>query len=496
MIKNRKMEEIVLNILMVLIGIIILDIPFGLEPVIFDDSPAYLAKQVIVGVVPGYPLFLSMNRVIFGGIYYLHAVVVWQILINLSASMLLIRCLRKKMALNLIESIIFFVLSFVPHAVFMPEGMSSRMVVTEALAFPLFYILIVYILKAVWEKKIKYGIIGLVIAVLLSLVRTQMMLTLVIPVCVIFYLMMIRPKSGQEYKYFFLKRAAIGICISMLLFVGAFFIYKQCNKLLQYGMVILNRISQNENADGTNEKYAAISDQSLLLEVSDQNIDVQGRGVFYAKMLIAAEYEDRELFEDPDLREFYEKLYDELLEKELILKSLDLDLLIADKIYGQQDNVYKESQRIAVQYGQSSASVVQIAETLFRHHPLRWLKSGLLQVPSGLISTVFFHKRAFYWFSYLITFIVYFSAFSAVIWGIKKKAPREVIEFVVLTILNNFLFVFATAIVHIDQQRYVVYGFSIFYMSLYCLLKPLVFDKIFDRGEKNAACRYDNYSGL
>lgn len=493
MIKNRKTEEVILNILMILIGIIILDIPFGLEAVMFDDSPAYLARQVIIGVVPGYPLFLSLNRAVFGEAYYLYAVVVWQILINLSASMLLIRYLRKKMALNLAESIMFFILSFVPHAVFMSEGMSSRMIVTEALAFPLFYILIVFMLKAVWERKIKYGIAGLVIAVLLSLVRTQMMLTLVIPICVIFYLIMIRPKSGQ--KYYFLKRATIGICISLLLFVGAFYAYKQCNKLLQYGMVNLNRPAQNEHENNLNETYISVSEEALL-DVSDQNIEAQGRGVFYAKMLFAAEYEDRELFDDRDLREFYEKLYDELLEKELLLNSLDKDLFIADRIYIKLEHVYRESLRIAGQYGQSSVSVVQIAETLFRHHPLRWLKSGLFQVPSGLISTVFFHKRAFYWFSYLITFLVYFSAFFSVIWGIKKKASRETIEFVVLTILNNFLFVFATSVVHIGLQRYVVYGFGIFYMSLYCLMKPFVFAKIFNRGEKNAACRYDNYSGL
>lgn len=493
MIKNEKAKEIILNIIMVLIGIIILDIPFGLEAIIFDDSRAYLARQVIIGVVPGYPLFLSLNRVVFGEMYYFQAVVVWQIVINLSASMLLIRCLRKKFALNMAESLLFYALSFIPHSVFMPEGMSSRMIVTEALAFPLFYILITFILEAIWKRKMKYGIVGLVISVFLSLVRTQMMLTMLIPVCTLFYLIIIRTEAGRKRNLF--MRAAIGVCISLLLFVGTFCIYKQCNKLFQYGLVALNRSSQNEYKDNSNEKYEAIEEHELL-DVSNQNIDAQGRGVFCAKMLLAAEYEDRELFEDRELSVFYEKLYNELLEKGLLLNSLDMDLLIADRIYGQQDNVYRESQRIAGKYGQSSVSVVQIAETLFRHHPLRWLKSGLLQVPSGLISTVFFHKRAFYWFSYLITFIVYFSAFSAVIWGIKKKAPREAIEFVVLTILNNILFVFATAIVHIDQQRYVVYGFGIFYMSLYCLLKPLVFDKIFDRGEKNAACRYDNYSGL
>lgn len=484
MIKNEKAKEIILNIMMVLIGIIILDIPFGLEAVIFDDSRAYLARQVIIGVVPGYPFFLSLNRVVFGEMHYLQVVVVWQIVINLLASMLLIRCLRKKFALNIAESLLFYTLSFVPHSVFMPEGMSTRMIVTEAFAFPLFYVLITCILEAVWKRKMKYGIMGLVISVFLSLVRTQMMLTMLIPVCIIFYLIMIRTEDERKLNIF--VRTAIGVCISLMMFVGAFCIYKQCNKLFQYGLVVLNSSSQNEYKDNSNEKYEPIAEEELL-NVSDQNIEAQGRGVFYAKMLIAAEYEDRELFEDRDLREFYEKLYNELLEKELILNSLDIDLLIADKIYGQQDNVYKESQRIAVQYGQNSTSVVHIAETLFRHHPLRWLKSGLLQVPSGLISTVFFHKRAFYWFSYLITFIVYFSAFSSVIWGIKKKAPKEAVEFVVLTILNNFLFVFATAIVHIDQQRYVVYGFGIFYMSLYCLLKPLVFARIFDRGEKKCS---------
>lgn len=493
MIKNRKTKAVVLNILMILIGIIILDIPFGLEPVIFDDSPAYLARQVVIGVVPGYPLFLSINRAVFGEMHYLQVVAVWQIVINLSASILLIRCLRKKFELNLFESIMFFILSFVPHAVFMPESMSSRMIVTEALAFPLFYILVICMLKAVWERKIKYGIAGLVIAVLLSLVRTQMMLTLVIPVCVIFYLMMIRMKSGQKDKFYFVKRAAIGICISLLLFIGAFCIYKQCNKLFQYGLVIVNKTSQNEYESNSDVQQETAQE---LTSVSGQNIDAQGRGVFCSKMIVAAEYEDKELFEDQNISKLYEELYNGLLKKGLLLNSLDLDLLVADRVFGQLDHVYRESQNIVREYGQNGQVLIQIAETLFRKHPLRWLKSGFLQVPSGLISTVFFHKREFYWFSYLVTFFVYFVSFFSTIWAIKKKIPREAIEFMIFTILISFLFVFATATAFIAQQRYVVYGFGIFYMALYCLLKPLVFVKIFERGEKNEACHYDNYSSI
>lgn len=493
MINNKKTEEAILNILMVLIGIIILDIPFGLEPVIFRDSNAYLAGYVIIGVVPGYQMFLSLNRIILGEANYLQVVVMWQIVFNLSASIMLIRCLRKKLELNIAESILFFLLSFVPHEVFMPEGMSSRMIVTEALAFPLFYVLVTCMLEAIWRKKIKYAITGMIIAILLSLVRTQMMLTLLIPICVIFYLIMIRSENGQKYHFF--KRAVIGICISLLLFVGAFCIYKQCNKLFQHGIIILNSSFQKKYEDNLSERPAEIAAIEHT-EVSDQNIEAQGNGVFCAKMIIAAEYEDKELFEDSNLSSIYEELYNGLLTKELLLNSLDIDLLIGDRVSNQLDNIYEESQNIARQCGQGGESVVQIAETLFRNHPLRWLKSGLLQVPGGLISTVFFHKREFYWFSYLITFLIYFAAFFSTIWAIKKKAPREAIEFMVFAILINFLFVLATTTVFVAQQRYVVYGFGIFYMALYCLMKPMIFARIFNRGEKNAACSYDNCSGL
>lgn len=476
MIKNKKTEAAVLYVLMVLIGVIILDIPFGLEPVMFDDSPAFL--QTKAGAVPmlGYPLFLSLNRRVFGEIHYLQIAVAWQIAFNLSGSILLIRCLRKKLALNMAESIMFYVLSFVPHTVFMPEGMSSRMIVTEALAFPLFYLLVICMVEAIWERKIKYGIIGLLIAILLLLVRTQLMLTLLIPVGVIFYLIVVRLETGKKYNLFL--RGVIGICASLLFFIGALCIYTRLDNLLRHGMVILNRPVQIEYEEEQNTKQEDAA-ATELTEASNQDINInsQGRGTFCSNMIFNAEYDDKELFADPDLSGFYEELYRGLQAKKMLLNSLDMDLFIADRIFVQIQGVYRESQYIAAQYGRGGEAVVRIAETLFRKHPLRWLKSGALQAPSGLISTVFFHRREIYWLSYLVTFLIYFGAFVSVIWAIKKKVPRAAIEFMVLAILINFLFVFATAAVFIALQRYVIYGFGIFYMALYSIMKPLVFSK-------------------
>ena len=477
---------------LIILGIIILDLPFGLTPIMFDDSSAYLAEQLPIGVVPGYPLFLAANRKIFGEMYYLKAVVVLQILLNVAASVSLIRYLWQKLNLRWFEALVFFLASFVPHSVFMPTGMSSRMIVTEALAFPVFYFMVICVMEAVWNKKVWYGIGALFLTILLSLVRTQLQLTMVIPIGAIVYALY-KNVNGNRLKKF--RRLLLGVGIGLLLFAGAYLSYRQINKQMQQIMTVMNQSDREGETGKANIKEPV---------KGSQNISAQISGVFYSKMMFTAEPDDRELFQNENLARLFDTVYERLLSNDRLLNSMQMDLYIADKIFNRIDGVYSESFEILRECDESlltefatSGNILSIfARTIFRNHPLRWLKSGLLQIPSGLISTVFFHKRSFYWFSYLTAFLAYALAIASIAWGIKRKLCTSAVEFMVCTLLINLLFVSASAIVYIALQRYVVYGFGLFYMAWYYLIKQLFLTRSSNKGEENASDCHDSYSGL
>lgn len=417
----------------------------------------------------------------------MNAVILEQIFLNLACSYAFVSFLCKKFNLKEIEGLLLFVLSLIPHSVFMPEGMSTGMIVTEALAFPLFYLLMMAILEAVWSKKLKYCIVGFGIAIMLSLTRTQLQLTFLLPFLAVFYIFCCKATDKKYRKIWYVIQ---GVGVGFFLFIIAYGLYRQANIPLVVAHEKLNQQSVVNDVADRGERQKQISEGS--------NIGNQISGVFNAKMIFTSEDEDRSLFTDEDMRQAFDELYNGLYEKHLLLASMTKDLTIADQIFNNMDNVYRapriilgESENLDLENlgGIGNVSTI-IAKTLFRAHPLRWLKSGMLQLPSGLISTVFFHKRAFYWFSYLVTGLIYLSAFILIGFSIRMKRDRKGIEFMAAAVLTNLVFVSASAVVYMALQRYVIYGFGLFYMAFYVLLKSLVLEKwkLFGKtGERDAA---------
>lgn len=65
-------KKLIIRCIWLITGVGILCIPFGVQPILFDDSGSYLAERFRLGggIVPLYPLFLSVNRKIFGEFHF------------------------------------------------------------------------------------------------------------------------------------------------------------------------------------------------------------------------------------------------------------------------------------------------------------------------------------------------------------------------------------------------------------------------------------------
>lgn len=121
-------------------------------PVLFDDSDSYILVRQNEGIMPVYPLFIMVNQIIFGEAVYLWAVIIEQAVLAAFSVVLLEETIRKRFGLGWVESILIGIAALYPYTIEMPAAMMTQAILTEGLAYSLFYIFWVCLLGAVWEK--------------------------------------------------------------------------------------------------------------------------------------------------------------------------------------------------------------------------------------------------------------------------------------------------------------------------------------------------------
>lgn len=158
-------------------------------PVQFDDSGSYIRIRWHEGVMPVYPLFLLCNQCLFGDASYLWAVIIEQALLAAFSVVLLEETIRKQFALHPVEGGLFCILALYPYTIEMPGAVMTQAVLTEGIAYSLFYMFLTVLLKAVWKKSHAWlaGAFGMTL--LLAAVRSQ--LQILFGVCGIVFLYLV-----------------------------------------------------------------------------------------------------------------------------------------------------------------------------------------------------------------------------------------------------------------------------------------------------------------
>jgi len=105
-------------------------------------------------------------------------------------------------------------------------------------------------------------------------------------------------------------------------------------------------------------------------------------------------------------------------------------------------------------------------------------------LPVGFVCTVFFQIEQLYALCHVIALILYLFAIIGSAICIKQRQNREIIDFMLLIVFNNFIFVIITNLVYMGLQRYLIYSFGIFYIALYLVVRELVKMSKFERIKK------------
>lgn len=408
---------------------------------VYNDSEQYITMHI--HREPLYPLFLAFFRLLAGAETGLVLAVIVQNVLAACSIFFLIEYLAKKFSLHVVGELVLLALELAPHLVTRYVSalgiFLENSIMSEALCIPLFQFFLLFTLRMVFEKKRADMVWSLVFAYLLSMTRGQMMTTILIWLAVVFLLFL----SARQYRKLFIPIFAV-FCIFGLrsltvhtynYFVTGYFMgntYGQVNTLT-------NVMYACDREDG--EVFDEGSLERNFFDIFYEGADAVMANYRYA--------EDAPEGEAAYLEEHHDTLKFEVLESNLSMYYFGL---------GEVDY-----------YQQSRMSDEMAGKMLRKLLPAcfgQWLYDYLLLCRNGFIRSIAVVNKWINWAALAIYLAAAALAVMALIKD-KRSAAARVMGLALLFIAAN---VCATSLTIMCLSRYMIYGFSIFYMAFFLLV--------------------------
>lgn len=479
-----------------------------------EDTPFYLNPRR-EGVMPVYPLFLFVTRYIFGETLYLDAVVVIQSVLAIVCTLLFALYLEKQFRLKWIETILLYAASMLPFSIYLPETGITHQILTEGLSYAFFYLFFMLLLQYAFTQKIRWILSATAMAAFMELIRSQMLfllgVTAAVFVCVEFV------KNNKDKVVWRIIRTVADCVIGVIgILIVISLVYKIYGWYWVHQVPVIESWNQRMVAEQTEGQTAVakqmdgqtagqkvmaeqIDGQEVTAEGIGQQEETNGSGEdntvlkaenqenpetmsqFTTLIIIRGFYEideeDVELFDDPEMKEIFHKVYNAVdAEKyRYVYARQDLYMwrdLVKDKIpiivFGALDAYRQENPDVSIDNVQISR---EMGMKILLHHFDRYLYHSARMMVSGFISSVFFQIERIYLLCHIITLLLYLAAISGSVYCLKKGGNRKVVVFAFTTLGYIFLMVVVINLVFQGIQRYMVYAMGIFYCSLYLLAR-------------------------
>ncbi|MCH5261453.1 MAG: hypothetical protein J1F42_00905 [Lachnospiraceae bacterium] len=400
-----------------------------------SDSPGYIYFTGGEGIMPLYPVFLQVMKAILGEKYYLDGAVVVQSMLAVVCTMMFVVSLKRRFGLKLWEELLLYVACMLPFSIYLPEFGITHQIMTEGLTYPLFYIYFLFLLNFVMDRKYSWGIALIVMSIVLMLIRSQLMLLLLSTFTAYIYVVIRKLAAKENAKRF------------IAIFVGVLVV-----------------------ASGT---FLALVGRNLL-KIPQFTTVLMIRGFF------EADYEDKDLFDTPEMQEIFEKVYQAVDEKEYRYVYARQDLymwqeLVCDRIPAAANpeigRYLEEHPESGLDYKET---IRKLGGTVLLKHFDRYLYHTLRLMIPGFIAAVFWQIGPIYLLCHFIALFLYLYAIGGSVFCLRHKEKSPEAEFM-LTVVGFILVMIITVnIMFIGLQRYVVYAMGIFYCAAYLLFKELV----------------------
>ncbi len=408
---------------------------------VYNDSEQYITMHI--HREPLYPLYLAAFRLVFGQEYLVPAMALQGILTALGISVLT-EYLAGRFGLRLWEELLVAALQLAPHLITRYVSalhiFLENSVMSEALCIPLFTFFIYFLLRMLFENRGRDAGLALVFSYLLSMTRGQMMTTILLWA----FLYVMRLVIYKKYRMIFIPVAAL--ILTFLLRDLTVHVYNYAVT----GYFMGNTYGQVNTL--TNVMYAC-------------------------------DREDRSVFEEGSLEQnFFDRFYEEAQEQGLNYKFggdsfaeraayledhhdiLKFQILEADL------SAYYFSLGEVDYYEQSSMSDEMAGGMIKKLLPVcfgQWLYDYILLCRNGFVRSI----AVVHPLINPAAFLLYLLAAGLALRNafVKKRYSAAIVMGTALLFIAAN--VCATSITIMCLSRYMIYGFSLFYIALFLLVR-------------------------
>lgn len=408
---------------------------------VYNDSEQYITMHI--HREPLYPLFLWCFRGVIGEGYLPVAMAVQGILTAFGITVLS-EYLTRRFQLRLWEEVLVVFLQLVPHL--MTRYVSAlhifleNSVMSEALCIPLFQFFLYFLLRMVFEERKRDRVLSLIMAFLLSMTRGQMMTTILMWALIFVIQLLIR----RNYRAMVIPLAAL---------------------------------------------FAVFGLRSLTVHVYNYFVTGYFMGNTYGQVntltnvIYACDEEDGEVFEEGSLeRAFFDQFYEEA-------DALGLNYKYAGNTFGERAAYLEEHHDILKfqvleadmsfyffglgkvdYYQQSSMSDEMAGRMMQKLLPAcfgQWLYDYVLLCRNGFVRSIAVVHPLINWAALML----YLAAAGISLYLMIAKRRFEAPLAMGVALLFIAANVCATSITIMCLSRYMIYGFSIFYIAFYLVVR-------------------------
>ena len=412
---------------------------------IYNDSNQYIAMHI--HREPLYSFFLWIFRSLFGETKYLDIVRFLQNGLAAFSVIWLAESLKKRFAFGQWMEALVCLILLAPHIitpVFSASGLVlSNGVISEALGLPLFYLFTAQCMKMVYTRQRGVALSSLLLSLFLSLVRGQMMFTILLWLVFAGAVVIVEKKKLA-------KRLLICVVCTALAFGTRTLLVKSYN-LVFNGYFINNTFGSVGllanilyAADEEDAERIADRDARVMFELSYRLAKEQGATYQDAPEGFFNRAVHLEKWHDAIKFEMIEEPWRQLHDREGFIDYIP-------------ENV--ESDRIAA----------TIVKSLLPAVLGRWLYDYLALACYGLIRSIAVVHPLLNW--YALTAYLAYIVLAALAW--RKNHNSNAVWLAAFSLLAVFANVFATSMIIMCLSRYVIYGLPLFYVSGLMLLYEL-----------------------
>lgn len=411
---------------------------------VYNDSDQYITMHI--HREPLYPLFLAFFRVIFGE-GYLTVVAVAQNILAAFSIYILSEYLTERFGLRLWEELVIVALQVAPHL--MTKFVSAlsifleNSVMSEALCIPLFQFFMFFMFHMIFEHRKRDAAFALLFAFLLSMTRGQMMITILMWMVIVLFQMVI----NRKYRYLFLPVVAI---------IAVFGLRSLSVHVYNYavtGYFMGNTYGQVNTL--TNVIYACDEEDGNVFEEGSLEREFFDR--FYAEAdEMKANYKyggDSFTTRVQHLEDYHDMLKFQVLEADLSAYYFGLGQID----YYEQSSMSDEMAGIMI-------------KALLPECFGQWLYDYVLLCTYGFVRSIAVVHPLINW----VALLLYMIAVGLALWQLYRRKRSDAAWAMGVALLFIVANVCATSLTIMCLSRYMIYGFSVFYIALFLLAREWI----------------------